>query len=102
MAAVCRSSGASRTTCSYSLMAGASLPMRSSFWALRRTAVRSKVMGAAASGLGVGDITIQRIEVIHVGKQHSCINISQVQIRVENCALVAERLEVARFDYGGG
>jgi hypothetical protein len=37
-------------------------------------------MGAAASGSEVGDITIQRIEVIHVGKHHSRINIPQLEI----------------------
>jgi hypothetical protein len=44
-------------------------------------------MGAAASGSKVGTITIQRLEVIHVGKHHSRINISQLQIWLENCAL---------------
>jgi hypothetical protein len=37
-------------------------------------------MGAAASGSEVGDITIQRIEVIHVGKPHSRINIPPLEI----------------------
>src|SRR4029453_8304450 len=72
-------------------MAGASLPMRSSFCALRSTAVRSNVMGAAASGSEAGDITIQRLELIHVGKDHSRINIPQLQIWLENCAFVVDR-----------
>src|SRR5215208_3655435 len=90
-ATVCRSSGAPRTTFSYSSMAGSSLPMRSSFCALRRTAARSRVMKAAASGLEVDDDTIQRLELVHIGKQRSRANISLRQVWLENCGFVSHQ-----------